>query len=477
LTCLFLLVALSALGLPARTSAAAPAVELDDGNFDEHVLKRRKEMWLVMFYAPWCGHCKHLKPIFDEAASKVRTYGMRMGKMDATASEVVAARYEVKGYPTLLYFRNNEPHKYKAGRSAEGFVEFARVMKQPAVKMVAARHALDKLVKDKPVVYFLAQPGVEKPEKTELFRAFQRAALAKQDQFKFLGFAANAGPEDQVLEEPRGKSKTTRLQDGDAPFIVRMERREELRYFPVERLEALTAEDEETGEPLRDSSDLEDWFERHRHRVFTALDRFNFYITSHPTGAKALLVGIVHPDDHSTAAAMKKNLHSLARVAADKHDGESPTHYGWLDGKEYKEFIEQYGLNERMLPQVIAFDAKEEKYYWEEDTDTSSLSGLRGFVERLEAGEIFPMRQGAWWYVDVVHFMILSFWPYSLLVVVAYIGLCGWGMVMCKRCMCDDDEMDEEEANYMKTMRELQEMRQDAIRKKQAKEGAENKTD
>lgn len=250
-------------------------------------------------------------------------------------------------------------------------------------------------------------------------------------------------------------------------------------YFPVERLELLTAEDEETGEPLGDGSDLVDWFERHRHRVFTQLDRFNFYITSHPAGAKALLVGIVHPDDHSTAAAMKKNLHSLARVAADKHGGESPTHYGWLDGKEYKEFIEQYGLNERMLPQVIAFDAKEEKYYWEEDTDTSTLAGLRGFVERLEAGEIFPMRQGAWWYVDVVHFMILSFWPYSLLLVAAYIGLCGWSMVMCKRCMCDDDEMDEEEANYMKTMRELQEMRQDALRKKQAKEGAEstNKTD
>ena len=118
-----LLLAVSALALlallPARTSAAAPAVELDDGNFDEQVLKRRKEMWLVMFYAPWCGHCKHLKPIFDEAASKARTYGMRMGKMDATASEVVAARYEVKGYPTLLYYRDNEPHKYKAGRSAE----------------------------------------------------------------------------------------------------------------------------------------------------------------------------------------------------------------------------------------------------------------------------------------------------------------------------------------------------------------------
>ena len=100
-----------------------------------------------------------------------------------------------------------------------------------------------------------------------------------------------------------------------APFIVRMERREELRYFPVERLELLTAEDEETGEPLGDGSDLVDWFERHRHRVFTQLDRFNFYITSHPAGAKALLVGIVHPDDHSTAAAMKTTAAAAATMA------------------------------------------------------------------------------------------------------------------------------------------------------------------
>ena len=86
------------------------------------------------------------------------------------------------------------------------------------------------------------------------------------------------------------------------------------------------------------------------------------------------------------------------------------------------------------------------------------------------------MHQGAWWYVDVIHFMILSFWPWSLLVVAMYIVMCGWCMLMCKRCMCDEEEEDEEMANYNRTMQELYEMRKDALRKKQAKEG-ENKVD
>ena len=452
------------------THAAAPAVTLDDGNFDENVLKKSKELWLVEFYAPWCGHCKQLTPIFDEAASKARTYGMRMGKMDATASTVIASRYGVKGYPTLIYFRNNEPNKYKASRTVEGFVEFAKTMKQPPVKMVKSRHTLDKLVKDRPVVYFLAQPGVEDPEKTPLFQEFHDAAFSMQDQFKFMGFAANSGPDDSVLNEPRGKGKKA-LKSGDEPFIVRMERGEQMRYYPAERLQDLTEEDDATGELLGNSTDLANWFERHRHKIFTSLNRFNFYITSHPKGAKSLAVAIVDPQDPKTRK-VKSEMHSIARAAAEEHNGEGPTVYGWLDGVEYKEFIEQYGLNVNQLPQIIAFDSSEEQYYHEEGVELPS--GMEGFINRLEAGEIFAMRQGFWWYLDMVHFMILEFWPYSLLVVIGYIAMCGWGLLMCKRCICDEDE---EEREFMEQMKKLDELREEARKKRKAKQEQENKGD
>jgi len=44
-------------------------VVLGEDNFDELVMQS-KDIWLVEFYAPWCGHCKKLEPEWNEAASK-----------------------------------------------------------------------------------------------------------------------------------------------------------------------------------------------------------------------------------------------------------------------------------------------------------------------------------------------------------------------------------------------------------------------
>lgn len=42
--------------------------ELTDDNFDEYIATSEKPGVFIMFYVPWCGHCKHLKPIWDTIA-------------------------------------------------------------------------------------------------------------------------------------------------------------------------------------------------------------------------------------------------------------------------------------------------------------------------------------------------------------------------------------------------------------------------
>lgn len=76
---------------------------LTDENWDEAKALSRNEDWLVEFYAPWCGHCKALAPIYAEAASKIKT--LRFAKIDATAYPDLRQSVGVTGFPTVFWMR------------------------------------------------------------------------------------------------------------------------------------------------------------------------------------------------------------------------------------------------------------------------------------------------------------------------------------------------------------------------------------
>ena len=71
----------------AVLGASASAVkDLIPSNFDEVVLKSGKPA-LVEFFAPWCGHCKNLAPVYDELAANFESVAdkVTIAKVDADA--------------------------------------------------------------------------------------------------------------------------------------------------------------------------------------------------------------------------------------------------------------------------------------------------------------------------------------------------------------------------------------------------------
>jgi thioredoxin 1 len=75
-------------------------------DFDEKVLKSNKTV-LVDFYADWCGPCKALAPTLDEIATE-QADSTIIVKVDVDASQDLAAKYGVRGMPTMLIFKDGE---------------------------------------------------------------------------------------------------------------------------------------------------------------------------------------------------------------------------------------------------------------------------------------------------------------------------------------------------------------------------------
>jgi len=103
---------------------ANPVKVLVSSNFEQVALDSTKDV-LVEFYAPWCGHCKKLAPIWEELGEKYKdSDSIVIAKIDMTANEL--EKVKVRGFPTIKLYKagTNEQVDYTGGRTLNDFVKF-----------------------------------------------------------------------------------------------------------------------------------------------------------------------------------------------------------------------------------------------------------------------------------------------------------------------------------------------------------------
>ncbi|KAL9975849.1 hypothetical protein ACROYT_G013058 [Oculina patagonica] len=101
-------------------------VDLDSSNFDSVALDKTKDV-LVEFYAPWCGHCKNLAPVYEKVGNAFKNEpNCVVAKVDADGERDLGEKYGVSGFPTIKFFPkdNKDGEEYNGGRSEQDFIDF-----------------------------------------------------------------------------------------------------------------------------------------------------------------------------------------------------------------------------------------------------------------------------------------------------------------------------------------------------------------
>jgi protein disulfide-isomerase A4 len=104
-----------------------PVKVVTANTFDEIVMDETRDI-MIEFYAPWCGHCKKLTPVYKKLAKKFKDNdGVVIAKMDATANDIPNNIYKAEGFPTIYWApagSKKKPSKYSGGRELDDLVEY-----------------------------------------------------------------------------------------------------------------------------------------------------------------------------------------------------------------------------------------------------------------------------------------------------------------------------------------------------------------
>ena len=104
-----------------------PIFEVVGKTFQRDVIDNDNDVMLV-FYAPWCGHCKKLLPEYEKAAIKLKEKNPKviLARMDATENEVESVT--ITGFPTIKFYPGNKkdkrPMDYNGERTMDGIIKY-----------------------------------------------------------------------------------------------------------------------------------------------------------------------------------------------------------------------------------------------------------------------------------------------------------------------------------------------------------------
>ncbi|SDM34317.1 thioredoxin TrxC [Maricaulis salignorans] len=99
--------------------------ELDEARLNKH-LKHDEVPLLVDFWAPWCGPCRTMGPMFADA-SRQMSPALRFAKLDTEQNQSVGSRFQIRGIPLMILFsKGREVARHAGAINADQIVSWVR---------------------------------------------------------------------------------------------------------------------------------------------------------------------------------------------------------------------------------------------------------------------------------------------------------------------------------------------------------------
>lgn len=359
----------------------ANTVNLTDADFGERVWGGDSN-WFIMFWAPWCGHCKRVKPIFAEASKTQQK--VKFGMVDCTSEEArpVCQEYNVTGYPTLKYsVRGKELVTYSGGRDLHSFQIMARrvvsinnYVSPRDAAAVQQLHGRDELV------HFVFCTPTGQPTPTVRWIAERSMGYLR---CLFITTPVTA---------PVCGGETRLLLFSDVG--VR-------RYVPEDDAPDWT-EGEEVGAGQEAAVR---WIGDNRHLVVDKIDQTNFH---HIVGRAKRPWICMYIAETSEMNTVRPVLQVLRTVATSEEGSEYG--FGWVDGRVFSEWVADFASPDK-VPFLLLLQPHEQVHLIAPSEVAEALSAvmkaegesqaetteevIRDWLRKAGSGELQPQYQGA----------------------------------------------------------------------------------
>ncbi|XP_053873994.1 protein disulfide-isomerase TMX3 isoform X2 [Malaclemys terrapin pileata] len=323
------------------TLDAAFVEDLDDSFKDN----RKDDIWLVDFYAPWCGHCKKLEPVWNEVGIEMRSSGspVKVGKMDATSYSSIASEFGVRGYPTIKLLKGDLAYNYRGPRTKEDIIEFANRVAGPLIRPLPSQQMFEHVHKRHRVLFLYV--GGESPLKEKYIEVASELIVYTY----FFSASEEVLPEYVTLPE--------------LPAVVVFK---DGTYFVYDEYE---------------DGDLSSWINRERFQGYLNVDGFTLY----ELGDTGKLVAIAIIDDKNSSAEHTRLKSVIQEVAKDYRDHfHRNFQFGHMDGNDY---INSLLMDDLTIPTVVVLNTSNQQYFLP-DRRIESTEDLVQFINNILDGTV-----------------------------------------------------------------------------------------